>query len=95
MLNGKLIKIITGNEERVFSLAFSPNGDYLASIYRVECYFVPRDCCLGVWRVSSGDCIKRLRIHPWGVSSVVFSPNGEYLASGSYDGAISLCKFFN
>ena len=53
------------------------------------------DCSICVWRVSSGECIKRLTGYSRAVWSVVFSLNGEYLASGSEDNSIVLWKFFN
>ena len=36
-------------------MAFSPNGEFLAS--------GSRDCTVGVWKVSSGELVKRLRGH--------------------------------
>ena len=62
---------------RVNSLAFSPNGEYLAS--------GSDDNTIGIWNVSSAKHIYTLTGHFSGVSSVVFSPNGEYLAFGSRD----------
>ena len=50
------------------------------------------DCTIGVWRVSSGECIKILKGHSFTVNSVVFSPNGEYLASGSWDKTIGVWR---
>ena len=58
----------------VYSVVFSPNGEYLASGSGGE---------IGIWRVSSGERIKTLTGHSSSINSVVFSPNGEYLASGS------------
>ena len=65
-------------------MAFSPNGQYLAS--------GSRDCTIGVWRVESGELIKSLVGHSSVVRSVVFSMDGEYLASGSRDRTIGVWK---
>ena len=78
---------LTGHSSSVYSVVFSPNGEYLVS--------GSWDKTIGVWRVSSGELIKTLNGHSNHVRSVVFSPNGEYLASGSFDGTIGVWRFFN
>ena len=67
---------LNGHFSSIFSLAFSPNGEFLAS--------ASQDGTICVWSVSTGKRIKILTGHSSWVYSVVFSPNGEYLASGSY-----------
>ena len=67
---------LTGHSNLVYSVVFSPDGEYLAS--------GSLDTTIGVWRVSSGERIKTFTGHMDPIYSVVFSPNGEYLASGSY-----------
>ena len=59
----------------MFSVAFSPNGEYLVS--------GSYDNTIGIWKVSSGKRIKTLLGHSRGVKSVIFSPNGDYLVSVS------------
>ena len=73
--SGESIKTLEGHKDRVRSVVFSPNGEYLASEFW--------DGTIGLWRVLSGECINTLRGHSGIVQSLVFSPNGEYLASGS------------
>ena len=73
--SGERIKTLIRHSSDVNSVAFSPNGDYLAS--------GSRDKTIGVWRVSSGERIITLTGHSDSIYSVVFSPNGEYLASAS------------
>ena len=51
------------------------NGEILAS--------GSLDKTVCVWRISSGQLVKRFVGHSDRVLSVVFSGNGEYLASGS------------
>ena len=73
---------LTGNSSGIRKVVFSPNGEYLASGFD--------DGTIGVWRVSSGECIKTLTGHSHCVFSVAFLPNGEYLASGSSDKTIGV-----
>ena len=47
---------LTGHSDRVYSVVFSPNGEYLAS--------GSADNTIGVWRVSSGERIKTLKGTP-------------------------------
>ena len=74
-MRGERIKTLTGHSDVVYSVVFSPDGEYLAS--------GSWDKTIGVWSVSSGKRIKTLTGHSNNVYSVVFSPDGEYLASGS------------
>ena len=53
--SGERIKTLTGHSSSVYSVVFSPNGEYLAS--------GSKDKTIGVWRVSSGERIKILTGH--------------------------------
>ena len=46
---------LTGHSNYVNSVVFSPIGEYLAS--------GSMDKTIGVWRISSGECIKTLTDH--------------------------------
>jgi WD40 repeat protein len=84
------------SSSRVFSLAFSPDGRWLAS----GC----EDHQIRVWDVRSGTLVHCLQGHTDEVRSVAFSPQGYvgggralsppspsyHLASGSYDGTLRL-----
>ena len=51
--SGERIKTLTGHSSAVYSVVFSPKGEYLAS----------GSDTIGVWRVSSGERIKTLTGH--------------------------------
>ena len=65
-----------GHFNFVLSVAFSPDGKFLASS--------SVDATIRVWDVESQTEFRTLRGHgPSPVSTVAFSPNGKFLASGS------------
>ena len=74
--------ILDGHEDRIYSVAFSPDGKTLAS--------GSRDDTVILWDVSSGKQIEILEGHERRIYSVAFSPDGRTLASGSGDGTVIL-----
>ena len=78
------LRTLTGHKHAVFSVAFSPNGQLLAS--------GSNDNALKLWQVQDGGAqlLNTLTGHKNSVLSVAFSPNGQLLASGSYDDTIKL-----
>jgi WD40 repeat protein len=72
----------TAHSDRVNAVAFSPDGQLLAS--------ASDDHTVKLWRVSDGALLATLEGHYEEVTSVAFSHNGEMLASGSMDRTINL-----
>jgi WD40 repeat protein len=72
-----------GHMDRVVSVAFSPDGQTLAS--------ASTDETIRLWDVATGQQIgEPLQVHPSSVVSVAFSPDGTTLASASDDQTIRL-----
>ena len=83
------VRTLTGHKHAVWSVAFSPNGQLLAS--------GSWDNTLKLWQVQDGGAqlLKTLTGHKHAVFSVAFSPNGQLLASGSDDDTIKLWQVHN
>lgn len=77
---------LEGHTGRVESLAFSPDGTFLAS--------AANDNTIRLWNMASGQ-VRILSEHTDQVQSVAFSPTGAFLAWGSKDGTIRLWNVEN
>jgi WD40 repeat protein len=66
----------------VQSVAFSPNGEILAS---GSC-----DQTVKLWNLNTGKCQQTIPAHQSWVWSVAFSPDGNIVASGGQDETIAL-----
>ncbi|MFN6275813.1 MAG: protein kinase domain-containing protein [Microcystis sp.] len=77
-----LDKTLTGHSNVVWSVAYSPDGRYLAS--------GSWDKTIKIWEVATGKQLRTLTGHSDWVNLVVYSPDGRYLASGSYDKTIKI-----
>jgi WD40 repeat protein len=78
------VRRLKGHFSSILHIAFSPNGQYLASAS------VDRSVIL--WNVASCRKVHRLRGHKDNVTCVAFSANGEFVASGSRDKTVILWK---
>ncbi len=78
------VRTLKGHTGSVCSLAFSPDGKFLAS--------GSDDKTIKIWRVSDGSIVQTLKEHTDWVNSIAFSPDGKLLASGSRDGTIRLWR---
>ncbi|KIM85744.1 hypothetical protein PILCRDRAFT_65733 [Piloderma croceum F 1598] len=75
-----LLLVLQGHEERVTSVAVSPDGTKIIS--------GSADKTILVWDATSGAEVLPALRHESVVSSVTFSPDGRRIVSGSWDGAI-------
>ncbi|RYP25336.1 hypothetical protein DL767_008431 [Monosporascus sp. MG133] len=76
------LSTLEGHGDLVNSVAFSPDGSWLAS--------GSRDCTIKVWDAATGACLSTLKGHGKLVASVAFSPDGSRLASGSRDRTVKV-----
>ncbi len=75
-------KTLTGHSDEVFSVAYSPDGRYLASGIG--------DGAIKIWEVATVRELRTPTRHSEVVRSVAYSPDGRYLASGSQDKTIKI-----
>ena len=74
---------LTGHQEDIFDIAFSPDGQQIAS--------VGADLSLKLWNVSDSQLVEDVSgSHAGKVVSVDYSSDGMLLATGSYDGHVKL-----
>ena len=78
---GTLVRRLTGQQQAVTGVAYSPDGRYLAS--------ASRDQTVKVWNAATGEEFPALR-HSGAVLALAFSPDSHYLASGGTDKTITL-----
>ena len=78
----RCVMTLTGHSNYVNSVAFSPDGQILAS--------GSEDNTIKLWQPSTGKEIRTLTGHSYSVNSIAFSPDGQLLASGSSDNTIKL-----
>jgi len=85
--DGVLLQNFTGYGAAVNSVAFSPDGQYVAS--------GSSDRSLKVWRIVDSTLVSNRFDHTERVNAVAFSPNGQWLATGSADNTAKLYRTSN
>ena len=80
--SGRELRTLTGHAGGVRSVAFSPDGCWLAS--------GSVDQTVKIWDAGSGEELRTLKGHGGMVESVAFSPDGSWLASGSVDQTVKI-----
>ena len=82
LVTGSEIWTFSGHTGGVYSVAFSPDGKYIAS--------GSNDHTIKLWDITKGKEVKTLSGHSNSVYSISYSPDGKYIASGSDDKTIKL-----
>ncbi|MDE0637377.1 MAG: dockerin type I domain-containing protein, partial [Candidatus Poribacteria bacterium] len=85
---GTELRKIIGHTDYVQSVAFSPDGQMLASGSGGK--WQGDDNTIRLWNVETGTELRKITRHTGSVYSVVFSPDGQMLTSGSSDDTIRL-----
>ncbi len=77
---GNLLQTLSGHSAGVNAVAFSPDGQTVAS--------GSDDNSVKLWEVSTGNLLQTLSGHSAGVNAVAFSPDGQTIVFGSKDGSL-------
>lgn len=76
--DGALLHTLTGHQWFVFSVAYSPNGQLIAT--------ASGDNTAKLWNRNTGALVRTLTGHSFFVSGVAWSPNSARVATSSFDG---------
>ncbi len=81
--SGTLKHTLTGHKNSVFTLAYSPDGQYLLS--------GSRDAHLHIWEASHAYALKQsIAAHLFAINRLAYSPDGALFATGSMDKAVKI-----
>src|SRR5947207_6725232 len=79
---GELVKSFQGHKDAIYSVAISPNKQFLAT--------GSYDQKIILWDIATGKLIKELEGHNGSVTDLSFRPDGKVLASASADRTVKL-----
>ena len=82
MDTGTCVRKLSGHEEGISSIVYSPQGDQIVS--------AGEDMTVRLWDVETGECLHTMIGHAGGVTNVHYSPKGDHIASVSYDKTVRL-----
>lgn len=85
MEDGRLLHTLRGHTGGVYRVAWSPDGQLLASVS-------PYDKTIRVWRVQDGQLLHSLDEYAATIRSVAWSPDGQLLAFGSDDNTVRIWR---
>jgi WD40 repeat protein len=81
---GKVVRVLKGHKGTLYRLAFSPDGQLLAT--------GGEDKMVCLWRVADGKLLRMLEGHTGAIRTLAFSPDGQLLATGGEDKTIRLWR---
>lgn len=84
---GNLSRTLTGHTGRVWSVAYSPDGQQIVTS--------SQDGTIKLWNAANGSLLRTLAGHDGDVWSVMFAPDGLTIASAGNDGTIKLWTVAN
>ncbi|MHC5597264.1 MAG: WD40 repeat domain-containing protein [Nostoc sp.] len=84
---GQLLRTLQGHEKAIYSVAFSADGQTVAS--------GSYDQTIKLWNLQTGQLLHTLEGHEKAIYSLAFSADGQTLASGSADTTIKIWRLSN
>jgi WD40 repeat protein len=81
---GQWLRTLSGHTDSVSAIAFSPDGEVIAS--GAGGFDEMHDASVKLWRVTDGELLRTLDGHDNWVFDLAFSPDGEMLISQGRDG---------
>jgi WD40 repeat protein/Leucine-rich repeat (LRR) protein len=80
---GELLRTLTGHTGRVYSVAFSPDGKFLAG---ANWLWTGEKRTIKIWDLTTGEVTATLGGHTGNIWSVAFTPDGKSVLTSAADG---------